>query len=141
MTHQHEPLPWRAIVRGVTIVSGMTFLAGMLLAALGITPKIDPGLYPLLALLVGGISVAVALHMTDTTRPVCLVAMGVGIWLFSGTAVLVGVQSLAGWFQSSLSIAATVLLGRLLLGALHETPVQSSYAPIVRSMTQNRRHV
>ena len=141
MTPQHEPLPWRAIVRGVTIVSGMTFLGGMLLAALGITPKIDPGLYPLLALLVGGISVAVALHMTDTTRPVCLIAMGVGIWLFSGTAVLVGVQSLAGWFQSGLSIAATVLLGRLLLGTLHEAPVQSSYAPIVRSMTQTRRHV
>ncbi|HBH81834.1 MAG TPA: hypothetical protein DDY39_18565, partial [Nitrospira sp.] len=103
MIHQHEPLPWRAIVRGVMLVTGMTFLAGMLLAALGITPKIDPGMYPLLALLVGGISVAVALRITDTTRPVCLVAMGVGIWLFSGIAVLVGVQSLAGWFQSSLS--------------------------------------
>jgi hypothetical protein len=117
----------------------MTFLAGMLLAALGITPKIDPGLYPLLALLVGGISVSVALHMTDTTRPACLAAMGVGIWLFSGITVLVGVQSLAGWFQSSLSIAATMLLGRLLLGTLNELPVQSSYAPIVRSMTQTRR--
>ncbi len=140
MTHQHEPLPWRAIVRGVMLVSGMTFLAGMLLAALGITPKIDPGMYPLLALLVGGISVAVALRMTDTTRPVCLVAMGVGIWLFSGIAVLVGVQSLAGWFQSSLSIAATMPLGRLLLGTLNELPVQSSYAPIVRSMTQTRRN-
>ena len=140
MIPQHEPLPWRAIVRGVTIVSGLTFLAGLLLAALGITPKIDPGLYPLLALLVGGISVAVALRMTDTTRPACLIAMGIGIWLLSGTAVLVGVQSLAGWFQSSLSIAATMLLGRLLLGTLNELPVQSSYAPIVRSMTQTRRN-
>jgi hypothetical protein len=141
MTLQREPLPWRAIVRGVIIASGMTFLAGVLLAALGITPKIDPGLYPLLALLVGAISVAVALHRTDTTRPACLVAMGVGIWLLSGTAVFLDVQSLAGWFQSSISIAATMLLGRLLLGTLNETPVQSSYAPIVRSMTQTRRNV
>ena len=118
----------------------MTFLAGMLLAALGITPKIDPGMYPLLALLVGGISVAVTLRITDTTRPACLIAMGVGIWFLSGAAVLVGVQSLAGWFQSSISIAATMLLGRLLLGTLNELPVQSSYAPIVRSMTQTRRN-
>lgn len=123
------------------IASGMSFLAGILLAALGITPKIDPGLYPLLALLMGGISVAVALHMTNTTRPACLVAMGVGVWLLSGTAVLVGAQSFTGWFQSSISIAITMLLGRLLLGTLHESPVQSSYAPIVRSMTQTRRNV
>jgi hypothetical protein len=141
MTLQREPLPWRAIVRGVMIASGMTFLAGVLLAALGITPKIDPGLYPLLALLVGAISVAVALRRTDITRPACLAAMGVGIWLLSGTAVLLDVQSLAGWFQSSISIAATILLGRLLRSTLNETPVQSSYAPIVRSMTQTRRNV
>lgn len=140
MTRQYEPLPWWAIIRGVLIVSGLTFLAGILLAALGITPKIDPGAYPLLALLVGGLSVAVALRRTDTTRPACLVAMGVGIWLLSGAAVLLGVQSLAGWLQSSLSIAATMLLGRLLLGTLDELPVQSSYAPIVRSMTQTRRN-
>jgi hypothetical protein len=141
MTLQQEPLPWRAIARGIVIVYGVIFLAGMLLAALGITPQIDPGMYPLLALLVGAISVAVAVRMTDTTRPACLIVMGVGIWLLSGTAVLLGAQSLAGWFQSSLSIAAMVLLGRLLLGTLHETPVQSSYAPIVRSMTQTRRQV
>ncbi len=141
MTLQHEPLPWRAIVRGVIIASGLIVLAGILLAAFGITPKIDPGLYPLLALLVGAISVAVALRRIDTTRPACLVAMGVGIWLLSGTAVFLGVQSLAGWFQSSISIAATMLLGRLLLATLNETPVQSSYAPIIQSMTHTRRNV
>lgn len=139
MTPQHEPLPWKGIVRGIIIVYGVIFLAGMLLAALGITPQIDPGLYPLLALLVGAIGVAVALHVIHTTRPACLVAMGVGIWVLSGIAVLLGAQSIGAWFASSLSIAATMLLGRLLLGTLHETPVQSSYAPIVRSMTQARR--
>jgi hypothetical protein len=141
MTSQHEPLPWRTIVRGVILVSSLTFLAGMLLATLGITPKIDSGLYPLLALLVGAISVAVALHMTHTTRPACLVAMGVGIWLLSGTALLLDVQSLAGWLQSGISIAMTMLLGRLLLGITLDEPVQSSYAPIIRRMTQTRRHV
>ena len=140
MTSQHESLPWWAIIRGVMIVSGLTFVAGILLAALGITPKIDPGLYPLLALLVGAISVAVALRRTDITRPAGLIAMGVGIWLLSGTAVLLGVQSFVGWLQSSLSIATTMFLGRLLLGTLNEPPVQSSYAPIVRSMTQTRRN-
>jgi hypothetical protein len=141
MTHQYEPLPWKAIVRGIALVYGVIFLAGLLLAALGITPKIDPGLYPLLALLVGGISVAVALHLTGTTRPACLIAIGLGVWLLSGTAVLFGAQSLAGWLESSLSIAATMFLGRLLLGTLNETPVQSSYAPIIRSMPKTRRHM
>ncbi|MBH0208202.1 MAG: hypothetical protein HP495_06745 [Nitrospira sp.] len=141
MIPQHEPLPWRAIVRGVMLVSGMTFLAGLALAALGITPKIDPGMYPLLALLVGAISVALALRLTHTTRPACLVAMGMGIWLLCGVSVLVGAQSFAGWAESSLSIAITMFLGRLLLGVTLDEPVQSSYAPIVRRMTQTRRHV
>ncbi len=138
MIPQHEPLPWKAVVHGITIVYGVIFLAGILLAVLGITSKLDPGLYPMLALLVGAISVAVALRMTGTTRPICLVVMGVGIWFLSGTAILLGVQSLAGWFGSSLSITAIMLLGRLLLGTLHETPVQSSHAPIIRSTRQTR---
>lgn len=142
MTDRHQPLPWRAIVRGVAIVYGLAFMAGLLLAALGITPQSEPTLYPLIALLVGAISVAVALHVIATTRPACLAAMGLGIWLLSLTSVLVGAQSLVGWFGSILSIAATMLLGRLLLGAtLEESPAQSPYATIVRSMTQTRRKV
>ena len=126
-------------MRGVAIVYGLAFMAGLLLAALGITPQSEPTLYPLIALLVGAISVAVALHVIATTRPACLAAMGLGIWLLSLTSVLVGAQSLVGWFGSILSIAATMLLGRLLLGAtLDATPVQSSYATVVRGMTKTR---
>ena len=142
MTLRHQPLPWRAIVRGVFVVYGMSFLAGLVLAALGFTPQSEPGLYPLIALLVGAIAAAVALHVTATTRLSSLIAMGVGIWLLSVTSVLVGAQSLVGWFGSSLSIAATMLLGRLLLGVtVDDSPAQSPYATLVRSMTQTRRNV
>lgn len=142
MTHQHQSLPWRAIVRGVIITYGLTFMAGVVLAVAGITPQIDPAWYPFFALLVGGISVAVALRVIHTTRPVCLVAIGVGIWLLSMTSVFIGAQSFMGWVESSASITATVLLGRLLLGAsLNENPVQSPYSTFVRSMTQTRRQV
>lgn len=142
MTQRHQPLPWRAIVHAVAIVYGITFVAGLVFAAMGITPQIDPALYPLLALLVGTIGVAVALRVMDSTRPACLVALGVGIWLLSVTSVLVGAQSLMGWFESSVSIATTVLLGRLLLRvSLDEAPVPSPYATLVRSMSQTRRHV
>ncbi|MGB4068863.1 MAG: hypothetical protein WBK08_12600 [Nitrospira sp.] len=141
MTLQQQPLVWRAVVRGVVIVYIVAFVAGLVLAALGITPQSEPGSYPLIALLMGAIAVAVALRVTDTTRPACLVAMGVGIWLLSVTSVLVGAQSLTGWLQSSMSIVTTMLLGRLLLGVTLDEPVQSSYAPIVRGMTQTRRNV
>ena len=141
MTPELQPLPWRSIVRGVVIVYIVAFVAGLVLATVGITPQTDPGLYPLISLLVGVIGVAVALHVADTTRPACLVAMGVGIWLLSVTSVLVGAQSLADWLQSSISIAATMLLGRLLLSITLGEPIQSPYAPIVRSMTQTRRNV
>ena len=141
MTLGLQPLPWRSIVRGVVIVYIVAFVAGLVLAALEITPQSEPGSYPLIALLVGAIAVAVALRVTDTTRPTCLVAMGVGIWLLSVTSVLVGAQSLTGWLQSSISMATTMLLGRLLLGVTLGEPVQSPYAPIVRRMTQTRRDV
>lgn len=142
MTPQHQPLQWRVIIRGVFVVYGISFLAGLVLAALGFTPQSEPGVYPLLALLVGAIAVAVALHVTATTRLSSLIAMGVGIWLLSVTSVLVGAQSLVGWFGSSLSIAATMLLGRLLLGVtLDDSPAQSTYATLVRSMTPTRRKV
>ena len=90
----------------------------------------------------GAIAVAVALRMTDSTRPASLVALGAGIWLLSVTSVLVGAQSLTDWLQSSMSIATTMLLGRLLLGVtVDDSPAQSPYATIVRSMTQTRRNV
>lgn len=129
-------------MRGVILVYGITFMAGLALAAAGITPQMDPALYPLLALLVGAIGVAVAIHVTGTTRPACLVAMGVGIWLLSVTGVLVGAQSLGRWFESSISIATMMILGRLLLGvSLDETPIQSPYGTLLRSMKQTRRNV
>ena len=142
MTLQPQPLPWRSIVRGVVIVYIVAFVAGLVLAALGISSQSEPGSYPLIALPMGAIAVAVALRMTDSTRPASLVALGAGIWLLSVTSVLVGAQSITDWLQSSMSIATTMLLGRLLLGVtVDDSPAQSPYATIVRSMTQTRRNV
>ena len=117
MTHRNQPtIQWRAIMRGVAIVYGITFLSGLVLAFNGITPQTDHIAYPLLALLTGAVGVAIALRVAETTRVAYLVALGVGVWLFSATSVLIGAQSLAGWLDSSMFIATTVILGRLLLG-------------------------
>lgn len=84
----------------------------------------------------------VVLHVIHTTRPVCLMAMGVGIWILSVTNVLIGAPSLMGWGESSASIAATAFLGRLLLDAsLNKAPVQSPHSTLMRSMTQTHRQV
>lgn len=122
MTHRNQPtIQWRAIMRGVAIVYGITFLSGLVLAFNGITPQTDHIAYPLLALLTGAVGVAIALRVAETTRVSYLVALGIGVWLLSATSVLIGAQSLTGWLDSSMFIAATVILGRLLLGRDLET--------------------
>lgn len=117
MTHKNQPtIQWRAIMRGVAIVYGITFLSGLVLAFNGITPQTNHIAYPLLALLTGAVGVALALRVAETTRVAYLVALGVGVWLFSATSVLLGAQTVTAWLDSSVFIATTVILGRLLLG-------------------------
>jgi hypothetical protein len=72
-------------------------MAGLVLAAYGITPQTSQLLYPLVALLTGAIRVASALRVMDITRPACLLATGLGIWLFNVVSVLLGRQSFTGW--------------------------------------------
>ena len=93
------PISWSAIVRRVSIVYGVTFVSGLVLAFNGITPQTDPVVYPLLALLTGAAGVAVALRVAETTWPSYLLAIGVGVWLLSLTNVLLGAQSFTGWFR------------------------------------------
>lgn len=121
MTGRNQSIEWRAILRGVAIVYGTTFLSGLAFAFTGITLQTDHVAYPLLALLTGAVGVALALRVADTTRLSYLVAIGVGVWLFSLTSVLLGAQSLTGWVNSSVFIATTVVLGRLLIGVNVET--------------------
>ena len=121
MTDRNQSIEWRAIVRGVAIVYGITFVSGLVFAFNGITPQTDHVAYPLLALLTGAVGVAIALRVADTTRLSYLVAIGVGVWLLSSTSVLLGAQSLTGWVNSSAFIATTVILGRLLLGISLDT--------------------
>jgi hypothetical protein len=121
-------------------VYGITFLSGLAFAFTGITPQTDHVLYPLLALLMGAVGVAIAIRVAGTTRLSYLMAVGVGVWLISSTSVLLGAQSLTGWMTSSAFIVATVILGRLLLGfSLDrvETPAKS-YSALVQRATQPR---
>ena len=142
MRDRNPLIPWRAILRGVAIVYGTTFLSGLAFAFTGITPQTDQVLYPLLALLTGAVGVTIALRVADTTRISYLVAIGVGVWLLSSTSVWLGTQSVTGWVTSSAFIVATVSLGRLLLGfSLDrvETPAKS-YSALVHKATQTRRN-
>jgi hypothetical protein len=61
MRDRNPPIPWGAILRGVAIVYGTTFLSGLAFAFTGITTQTDHVLYPLLALLMGAVGVAIAL--------------------------------------------------------------------------------
>ncbi|MGH7182030.1 MAG: hypothetical protein ACREJN_08645 [Nitrospiraceae bacterium] len=120
-------------MQGVVIVYGVTFVSGLLLAFNGITPQTNHVAFPLLALLTGGVGVAIALRVAETTRLSYLVALGLGVWLLSSTSVLLGAQSVTAWLDSSLFIATTVILGRLLLGKdLESLPISTlSRSPII----------
>jgi hypothetical protein len=121
MTASNQPIQWRAIMRGVAIAYGVTFGFGLVLAFGGVTPQTDHFTYPLLVLLTDAVGVAIALRVAKTTRWSYLTALGVGVWLLRGTSVLLGVQTWTGWLESSAFTAATVILGRLLLGTSLET--------------------
>lgn len=111
-----QTLSWKTLGRGVAIAYGISFLSGLVFFANEITPQTDQILYPLLALLSGAIGVAVALRMMGTTRPAYLITLGIGLWLINLSSVLLSAQTLIGWLDSSMFIATTVILGRLLLG-------------------------
>src|SRR5262245_11168132 len=113
MIETSPPISWRAILQAVAIAYGVTFMSALLLAFAGVTPQAHYVAYPLLALHMSAVGVALALRVADTTRLSYLVAIGVGVWLLSSTSVLLGAQSLTGWVNSSAFIAATVILGRL----------------------------
>ena len=110
------------VLKGVAIVYCVSFIAGLVLAYESIAPQSNPYLYPLLALLTEAVGVALALRVAHTTRASYLFVIGIGLWLVSGISVLVGAQSVTGWLESSVSVAATVILGRLLLGTGRMAP-------------------
>ena len=121
---------------------GTTFVSGLAFAFTGITPQTHQVAYPLLALLLGAVGVALTLRMAHTTRFSYLVAIGVGVWLLSSTSVWLGAQSMTGWVTSSAFIAAMVILGRLLLGISVDTlPVPTgSYVNFIQRATRTRRN-
>jgi hypothetical protein len=113
---------WRMVLKGVAIVYGVSFVAGLVLAFDNITPQSNPNVYPLLALVAEAVGVALALRVAHTTRLSYLLAIGIGLWLVSGTSGFVGAQSVTSWLDSSVFVATTVILGRLLLGTGRVTP-------------------
>jgi len=110
------------VLKGMAIVYGVSFVAGLVLALANITPQANPNVYPLLALVAEAGGVALALRVAHTTRLSYLLAIGIALWLVSGTSVFVGAQSVTSWLDSSVSVATTVILGRLLLGTGRVTP-------------------
>lgn len=113
---------------------GLSFVAGLVLFVAGITPQTDRTLYPLLAFLSGAIGVAVALRVMGTTGLTHLVALGLGLWLFNLSNVLLSAQTFNGWVESSAFIAATVLGGRLLLGnTLMSVPAPTRESAVTES--------
>lgn len=107
---------WRIVLKGMAIVYGVSFMAGLVLAHENITPQSNPYVYPLLALATKAVGVALALRVAHTTRLSYLFAIGISLWLVSGMSMLVGAQSVTSWLESSVFVAATVILGRFLLG-------------------------
>lgn len=110
------------VLKSVAIVKGLSFVASLVFVYANITLQSNPIVYPLLALLTGAVGVALALRVVHTTRVPFLFAIGIGLWLVSGISVLLGTQSAMNWLESSVFIALTVLLGRLLLGTGRMTP-------------------
>ena len=105
----------RMVLKGVAIVYSVTFVAGLVLAFDSITPQSNPIMYPLLALGTGAVGVALALRVAHTTRLSYVLAIGIGLWLISGTSVFVGAQTVKSWLDSSVFVATILILGRLLL--------------------------
>jgi hypothetical protein len=103
------------ILRGAAIVYGVSFAAGLVLAFLDITPQANPKVYPVLALVAGTLGVTIALRVASTTRGAYLLGIGTGYWLVSVASAFLGAQTVTSWLASSVSVAATVILGRLLL--------------------------
>jgi hypothetical protein len=106
---------WKALFRGVVLAYGISFVSGLVFFLAGLTPQTDQALYPLLAFLSGAIGVAVALRVMGAAGLSHLVALGLGLWFFNLSNVLLGAQTFNAWLDSSLFIMATVLGGRLLL--------------------------
>ena len=113
MVRARRFIHWRRILKGVAIAYGVSFAAGLVLALAGLTPQANPIVYPLLAIVTGAIGFAIALRVAHTTHWPYLVAFGTGFWLVCGTSVFVGAQTVTNWLASSVSVAATVILGRL----------------------------
>ena len=113
---------WRSVLKSVAIVYGVAFVTGLVLAFNNITPQSHPAAYPLVALITESVAIALALRVAHTTRLSYLFAIGIGLWLVSGTSVFVGAQTVTAWLNSSVFVATTVILGRLLLGTSRLSP-------------------
>ena len=120
------------VVKGVAIVYGASFVAAFVLAFCSITPPSHPNVYPVLVLITESIGVALALYAVRATRLSYLIVLGIGLWLVSGTSVLAGAQSVTSWLESSVFVAATITLGRLLLGTSRvASPLDLSLSGII----------
>jgi len=142
MDTRNLPIQWRALTRAVAIAYGTTFVSGLVLAFVGITPQTHHVGYPLIALITGAVGIALALRVADTSRLSYLLAIGVGVWLLSSISVLLGAQSFLEWINSSVFIGITLILGRLLVGTSLDTLPASAvpYSAFIQRAPRTHRH-
>lgn len=110
------------VLKGLVVVYGLSSLAGLMLAYYNITSRSHPNTYPLIILFTEVLGIALALRLARTMRLSYLLALGIGLWLVSGTSVLAGEQSATSWLESSVLVAGAVILGRSLLGTSRGSP-------------------
>jgi hypothetical protein len=122
MIRPRQVIDLRMVLKGVAIVYSVTFVAGLVLAFDNITPQSNPIMYSLMALVTGAVGVALALRIAHTTRLSYVLAIGIGLWLVSGTSMFVGAQTVTAWLDSSVFVASIVVLGRLVLWTGQVTP-------------------
>jgi len=106
-----------AILKGIAIVYGVTFVAGLLFA-IEMTPSGNPIGYFVAAVAMGALGVALAVHPIKTHRVRYLASIGVGLWLVSLSNVLLGLQTVPGWLSSFVSVLAMTTLGGALSSAM-----------------------
>jgi len=122
MIRPRQVIYLRMVLKGMAVVYSVIFVAGLVLAFDNITPQSNPIMYPLLALVTGAVGVALALRIAHTTRLSYVLAIGIGLWLVSGTSMFVGAQTVTAWLDSSVFVATIVILGRLVLWTGQVTP-------------------
>jgi hypothetical protein len=102
-------LNWKALLRDIAIVYGLTALGGFL-AYLATAPTPDPRIQTAASVLFGALGFAVAAWLTRDGRLLHLIVVSIGMWVVSALNILLGIPFLA-WLLSIVGILPVMFLG------------------------------